>query len=299
MLSTLAIIIRGMLMGIADSIPGVSGGTVAMIVGIYERLIGAISNFGLDFVKMVLKGQWKAAWNHVDLGFLITLILGIAIGLGSFSVLITHLLAHHLPVTFACFMGMILASVLILYRQISQKTILNILAMVIGTVAAYFITSIPQVQGNDGNLLYIFVCGAIAICAMILPGISGSYILLILGEYHHIIHRVKELAQGRTTVSDFLTLCVFGCGCVLGLLFFSRFLKYLLKHYHSTTLAVLTGFMIGSLRCLWPFQVQDGKEFKMLAMTDFSTATQIHVVIALILGLAIVLLLERIANKLG
>ncbi len=299
MISSLAIIVRGVLMGIADSIPGVSGGTVAMIVGIYERLIGAISNFGLDFVKMVLKGHWKAAWKHVDLGFLLTLILGIAIGLGSFSVLITHLLAHHLPVTFACFMGMILASVVILYRQISQKTILNIIAMAIGAVAAYYITSIPQVQGNDGNLLYIFVCGAIAICAMILPGISGSYILLILGEYHLIIHRVKELAQGRTTVSDFITLCVFGCGCALGLLFFSRFLKYLLKHYHSVTLAVLTGFMLGSLRCLWPFQEMVEEEFKMLQMSSFTTTEQIYVLIALIAGLAVVLLLEKIANKLG
>lgn len=284
-------------MGIADSIPGVSGGTVAMIVGIYERLIQAISNFNAKFLTLLLQRKWTAAFQHVDFGFLMLLLLGIAAGLGASSVVMHDLLRNHLPVTFAAFMGMILASVVILFRKIAHKTFACGIAMVLGAAAAYFITTMNQLTGQDGNLLYVFGCGLIAICAMILPGISGSYVLLILGEYAPIIGRVKELAQGRTTVPDFLTLCVFGCGCVLGLLCFSHFLKYLLKNHHSVTLSVLTGFMIGSLRCLWPFQQQVGKAFEMLPMNHFTQQTQINALCALLAGLVGVLLLEKIAGS--
>ncbi len=296
MISTFFIFIRGILMGIADSIPGVSGGTVAMIVGIYERLIGAISSVDTEFLSLLFHGKPMKALKHMDFGFLFVLILGIMVGLGGFSILMTHLLAHHLPVTFAAFMGMIVASVIILFRRIKHKDVLCGVAIAVGTVLAYYITSLPQLAGQDGNLGYIFVCGIIAICAMILPGISGSYILLILGEYAPIIARVKNLAQMKTTPEDLLTLCIFGCGCVIGLLAFSRILKFLLKHHHSLTLSILTGFMLGSIRCLWPFQEQAGKSFRMLSIQDFSSQTQIYVLCAFLSGLVGVLILEQAAT---
>ena len=300
MLSSIFIFLRGALMGIADSIPGVSGGTVAMIVGIYERLVSAISSFDAKFVSLLFGKKFKAAFKHADLGFLGTLLFGIIVGLGGSSVVMHHLLKNHLPVTFAVFMGMILASVLILFNQIKKKTFACGIALTLGTIAAYFVTTMNPMAGQDSNLLYIFVCGLVAICAMILPGISGSYILLILGEYAQIIARVKDLVHLKTTSSDFLTLCVFGIGCVLGLLTFSRLLKFLLKKYHGVMLSLLTGFMLGSIACLWPFQrmtlTMDGHmKFDRLAMNAFSTQEQIYVWCALFAGLLGVLLLEHIA----
>lgn len=290
-------------MGIADSIPGVSGGTIAMIVGIYERLVSAISSFDAEFLSLLFGKKIKAAFKHADLGFLGTLLFGIIVGLGGSSVVMHHLLKNHLPVTFAAFMGMILASVLILFNRIQKKTFACGIAMALGTFAAYFVTTMNPMIGQDSNLLYIFVCGLVAICAMILPGISGSYILLILGEYAQIISRVKDLVHLKTTPGDFLTLCVFGIGCVLGLLAFSRLLKFLLKKYHGIMLSLLTGFMLGSITCLWPFQKMtttlDGHmKFERLGMSAFSTQDQIYVLCALLAGLLGVLLLEHIALSL-
>lgn len=299
MLSSIFIFLRGVLMGVADSIPGVSGGTIAMIVGIYERLVNSISSFDSRFLSLFFGKKIKAALKHVDFGFLGILLLGIVAGLGGSSVVMHHLLANHLSVTFAVFMGMILASVLILFNRIQKKTFACGLAMALGTFAAWFVTTMNPMVGQDSNLLYIFLCGLVAICAMILPGISGSYILLILGEYAAIITRVKDLAHLKTTPNDFLTLCVFGTGCVLGLLAFSRLLKYLLKKYHGIMLSILTGFMLGSITCLWPFQKMtfsgDHMEFKRLAMSDFSTHDQICVWCAMLAGLVSVLVLEHIA----
>ena len=300
MISSIFIFLRGALMGVADSIPGVSGGTVAMIVGIYERLVSAISSFDTQFLSLLFGGKFKAAFKHADLGFLGTLLFGIIVGLGGSSVVMHHLLKNHLSVTFAAFMGMILASVLILFNQIKKKTFACGIALTLGTLAAYFVTTMNPMAGQDSNLLYIFVCGLVAICAMILPGISGSYILLILGEYAAIITRVKDLVHLKTTPGDFLTLCVFGTGCVLGLLAFSRLLKFLLKKYHGVMLSLLTGFMLGSITCLWPFQkmttTMDGHmKFESLKMSAFSTQEQIYVWCALLTGLVGVLVLEHIA----
>ncbi|MBQ4144281.1 MAG: DUF368 domain-containing protein [Thermoguttaceae bacterium] len=299
-ISSFFIFVRGILMGIADSVPGVSGGTVAMIVGIYERLVNAISSFGMEFLSLLLKRKWKDAFHHADMGFFLTLLLGIIVGLGAFSIIMTDLLQNHIPVTFGAFMGMILASVIILFRQIRKKDFASGAAMVIGAIFAWWITTMDPIDaGQDHSLLYIFMCGLVAICAMILPGISGSYILLILGEYHLIIERVKDLAHFRTTPSDLLTLCVFGAGCVIGLLSFSRVLKYLLKNHHSITLSVLTGFMAGSLNCLWPFQQQIEGEFVRFGMSEFSVQTQIYALCALLAGLVGVLVLEQIASFLA
>jgi len=303
MFSSIFIFLRGVLMGIADSIPGVSGGTVAMIVGIYERLVNAISCFDTRFLALLFGGKLKEALKHVDFAFLATLLLGIVVGLGGSSVIMHQLLLDHLPVTFAAFMGMILASVVILFRQITKKTFACGIAMVLGVAVAYFVTTMNPMAGQDSNLLYVFGCGVVAICAMILPGISGSYILLILGEYAPIIARVKDLAHGQTTLNDFLTLCVFGTGCVLGLLSFSRLLKFLLKNYHGVMLSLLTGFMLGSITCLWPFQrmtlVDGHMKFERLALNSVSAQTMVYALCALLAGLVGVLVLEKVASVLN
>lgn len=298
MLSRFLIFLRGILMGIADSVPGVSGGTVAMIVGIYERLVQAISSFDVTFLSHVLHRRWKEAFKHADCGFLLILLLGIAAGLGTSSVVMANLLQNYIPVTFAAFMGMILASVIILFRQIRKRTFACGIALVLGIVFAAGITLMNPLAGQDGNLLYIFCCGLIAICAMILPGISGSYILLILGEYAPIIGRVKDIVHFQSSPADLLTLCVFGSGCVVGLLAFSRLLKFLLKYHHSITLSTLTGFMTGSLACLWPFQQQVEGHFQRVSITEFSFETQIFALCALLSGFVGVLALEKAASLL-
>lgn len=300
MLSAFFIFVRGILMGMADSVPGVSGGTVAMIVGIYERLVTAISHFDAKFAWLFFRRKFRQASEYADVGFLATLLLGIVIGLGGSSIFMHTLLTDYRSLTFGAFMGMILASVVILYRQIQNKNYVSILAMAIGAVLAWWVTTMNPLAERDGDLLYVFGCGVIAICAMILPGISGSYILVILREYDPIIARVKNLACFQTTFQDLLTLIIFGSGCVIGLLAFSHLLKYLLKNFHRLTLSVLTGFMAGSITCLWPFQQLDSKSgsFQNVSITNFPIQTQVYVFCAILAGLVGVLVLEKVASAL-
>ncbi len=299
MFSSFFIFVRGILMGIADSVPGVSGGTVAMIVGIYERLVTAISHFNAKFLMYLAFRKFRQASEYADVGFLTTLLLGILVGLGSSSIFMHTLLTDYRSITFGAFMGMILASVIILYRQIQNKNSISMAAMVIGAVLAWWVTTMNPLMGRDGDLLYIFSCGVIAICAMILPGISGSYILVILGEYEPIITRVKNLACFQTTIQDLLTLVIFGSGCVVGLLAFSHLLKYLLKNHYRLTLSVLTGFMAGSIRCLWPFQKQISESsFQNISFMEVPVQTQVYVLCAFLAGLVGVLVLEKAASAL-
>ncbi|MDO4424349.1 MAG: DUF368 domain-containing protein [Planctomycetia bacterium] len=298
MLSAFFIFVRGILMGIADSVPGVSGGTVAMIVGIYERLVTAISHFDTKFLSLLSARKVRQAASHTDFGFLATLLLGIIVGLGGSSIFMHTLLTDYRSVTFGAFMGMILASVIILYRQIKNKNFACGAAMVIGAFLAWYVTTMNPLTGRDDDLLYVFGCGLTAICAMILPGISGSYILLILGEYEPIIARVKDLASFQTTPQDLLTLCVFGSGCVIGLLAFSHLLKYLLRVHHSVTISTLTGFMAGSITCLWPFQKEIENVFQNVSFMEFPIQTRIYALCAFLAGLVGVLALEKAASLL-
>lgn len=265
-------VVRGLLMGGADIIPGVSGGTVALILGIYERLVSAISRFDRELLRLVAARRWQSAAQYVDLRFLTALVSGILLGIVSLASLMHHLLEHHLAPTMAAFFGLILASSLIVGGMVGPKGFRHRLACFaigfVGIVIAYWIVS--QTGGASGSGLgYTFVCGMIGISAMILPGISGAYILLLMGMYSEITGIIKKLPKLEVTGSEFLSLVVFAAGCVVGLLLFSRVLRWLLVRWHSETLSLLCGFMLGSLYRIWPFQTDLTPEISELKHKQF------------------------------
>ena len=233
-------------MGAADIVPGVSGGSIALITGIYEELLRSINSFNGDSLKLLLRFEFKEFFKAVNGAFLVSLFLGILTSIFSLSKLITYLMDEHPIPLWSFFCGLILISAFLILKDIKKWSIGVIIALIIGTVAAYFITELPPTSSPDA-LWFTFVAGAIAICAMILPGISGSFILLILGKYEPILHAVSE--------RDFVTLAVFALGCIVGLLSFSRVISWLLKHYYSITIGLLSGFMLGSINKLWPWKI--------------------------------------------
>ena len=246
-------VIRGFCMGAADTVPGVSGGTVALILGHYERLVAAISQLDLTAVGMFKDKQFAAVAKHTDARFLVALAVGIGIGVITLSGLMHWLLDHRMPHTLAVFLGLLLASLWVVQRSIDRWTLGRVVAALAGAVVAIAITILPAAAGNLA-LPYLFFSAAVAICAMILPGISGAFVLLLLGVYHHVTGLVKETVQGQIPAGSLVQMVVFGAGCVIGLLTFSRVLKWLLDHHHELTMAWLLGLMVGSMGKLWPLQ---------------------------------------------
>lgn len=252
-------VLRGFLMGSADVVPGVSGGTVALIVGVYERLVTAISRFDLRFVDYLRRRELSAAMKHVDLPFLITLGSGILAGIVSLGSTMESLLlgTTSRPLTLAAFLGMIVASSVLVARWVEARTTADkICFFVIGLLSAllaFWITGLKQTSA-DVTLGYVFVCGVIGICAMILPGLSGAYLLLVLGLYSHLTSILHRLAHGEIVRDDLTTVVVFGSGCAVGLVSFSKVLKWLLLNHRRPTMAVLCGLMVGAIRKVWPFQ---------------------------------------------
>lgn len=245
--------LKGMAMGIAEVIPGVSGGTIAFITGIYEKLIDSIKAFGPELITALRKGGIKQGWQTVNGNFLLALFTGMAIGLVSGVFGVVHLLENYPVLLWSFFFGLIIASAIYIGRQVGKWTAVEIIGLLIGIAVAYFITVASPAEGNRA-LWFVFICGAIAISALMLPGISGSFILLLLGMYTYIIPTVKDTL--KTLNPDGLgVLIVFALGCALGLFVFSRILSLLLHRYHQPTMAVLTGFMIGSLNRIWPWRV--------------------------------------------
>ncbi len=256
---------RGLLMGAADIVPGVSGGTMALILGIYERLIAAISHVDVELLGLVKDRRWSDAIEHADLRFLATLLAGIGAGVVSLASLMHYLLEHEMSATFGAFFGLILVSSWIVSKLIENWSAVEGAAAALGAVFAFWLTGLVPVAAEP-SLLYVFASGAVAICAMILPGISGAFILLIMGMYYHVTGLLKGLASGAVTGEAISTLVIFVAGCLTGILAFSRVLRFLLDRYHSVTMAVLCGFMFGSLRKIWPFKIEidpdSAKKFK-------------------------------------
>ncbi len=233
-------------MGAADIVPGVSGGSIALITGIYEELLQSINSFNGRNLKLLLKFEFKAFFQAVNGAFLLSLFLGIMTSVFSLSKLITYLMAEHPIPLWSFFCGLILIAAFLILKDIKKWSFGVLVALIVGTIIAYYITELPPTSSPDA-LWFTFVAGAIAICAMILPGISGSFILLILGKYESVLQAVSE--------RDFLTLAVFALGCVVGLLSFSRIISWLLKRYYSLTIGLLSGFMLGSINKLWPWKI--------------------------------------------
>ncbi len=250
--STVQLILKGAAMGIAEVIPGVSGGTIAFISGIYERLIDSIKNItGLVMEPSLLLNP-KELWKRIDGGFLSMVFGGMLLGLvvGIFG--ISYLLEHYPEPLWGFFFGLILASVVYLLGEIKPLNLSNYIAVIIGAIIAYMIVTVAPAEGT-GSLVFVFIAGAIAICALVLPGVSGSFILLLMGMYSIIIPAVKDVLS-MNDLSKLSLIVVFGLGCVTGLFLFSRLIHWLLNNYKNNTLALMTGFMLGSLYKIWPWR---------------------------------------------
>lgn len=287
--------LKGIGMGAADVVPGVSGGTIAFIVGIYEELIDSIKSINLTSLKMLCSLKFSRFWKSVNGNFLLAILSGIGLSVFSLAKLITYLLVQEPVLVWSFFFGLVLASIWFVSREVAQWNAKTVIAFAAGAVAAYAITiTTPAETSND--LWFIFLCGAIAICAMILPGISGSFILVLLGKYFFIMDAVKSL---RISV-----LLVFAGGSVIGISLFSRALSYALHRFHDITIAILSGFMLGSLNKVWPWKetietyIDRHGVAKPLIETNILPDRQLWEAIGLAFaGFAIVYLLERLSLK--
>ena len=244
--------VKGACMGAADVIPGVSGGTIAFIMGIYDEFVGSLASINGEALKLLIKGRFSAFWKHIHGSFLLSLVIGIGASVIALAGLMQMLLSDYPIQTWAFFFGLIVASSLFIIRGISGWKLREGLMLVFGILLGMVICTLSPTQTPDG-VWFIFLSGALAICAMILPGISGSFILLILGKYQFIMSCISGLFSGVDFCQNLLILSAFGCGAVVGILGFSRFLHWLLARWQKETMIVLAGFIIGSLVKIWPW----------------------------------------------
>ncbi len=241
----LVLALKGCAMGTADVVPGVSGGTIAFISGIYEELIESIRSVDLTALKLLARLRLRDFWRRIHGNFLLPLFCGIGVAVFSLARLMTYLLEHHPVAVWSFFFGLIVASALLVARQVGRWNGLRVAALCLGIGAAWWITFATPAETPE-TWWFVFLSGAIAICAMILPGISGAFILLLLGKYQFILQAVSDL--------NIPVLLVFLAGAVVGIVSFSHLLAWLLERWHDTTVAVLMGFMIGSLNKVWPWK---------------------------------------------
>ena len=233
-------------MGAADIVPGVSGGTIAFITGIYEELLKSISSINFKIFSLLKDKNIKSAWHKINGNFLICIFSGILFSVFSLSKTITFLINSYPVLVWSFFFGLILASSFIIGRTIRSWNFQKVVSLTFGALIAFGITRLSPVE-NPESIFYIFMSGAIAICAMVLPGVSGSFILLLMGSYTLILNALNEL--------NLTIVLVFSFGCLIGLLFFTRLLSNLFKSYRDLTISVLTGFLIGSLDKVWPWKI--------------------------------------------
>lgn len=299
----LILFLKGIAMGAADVIPGVSGGTIAFIAGIYERLINALSSIDLSLIQLLRKEGFLAVWKKVDGLFLLVLISGIGSSILSLAKLVTYLLEFHPIPLWSFFLGLIIASVVVVQRQMKQVKWIHLIPFIVGIAFAWWITTLVPAQTTNA-LWFVFLSGAIAICAMILPGISGSFILVVLGKYQYILESLQEL---RIEV-----ILVFMAGCFIGLLSFVRLVKWLFSRYHDLSIAVLGGFMVGSLNKVWPWKItlesaqiedkivplvqENVSPFAFEALTG-APAEIVSAMISAAVGLALILVLEYVGQR--
>lgn len=295
LLKYVGVAFKGACMGAADVIPGVSGGTIAFLMGIYQELLDSIKSVNGEAFKLLFKGKIAEFWKHINGNFLASLFVGILVSVFSLARLMKYLLEFHPIPLWSFFFGLILASAIYILKGLDKWSIQNIIALLIGVGIAAFICVASPAQTPDA-LWFIFLSGAIAICAMILPGISGSFILLLLGKYAFVMTAVTEL--------NIPVLAVFALGCGIGIISFSHFLSWLLKKFYMLTIALLSGFMLGSLLKVWPWKVPGAAEgfdypalpaqFEQVTGLDAQLGTSIAFAV---LGLAIVLVIEFVAAK--
>ena len=302
------LVLKGMGMGAADVVPGVSGGTIAFISGIYEELIDTISRVNFKTISILFKKGLKPFWKAMNGNFLLAVLSGIAISILSLSKLISYLLENEPIATWSFFFGLIIASIPLVARKVKNWSGSRYFAFAAGAIIAWLLTDLPPVT-EPGALWYLFISGMIAICAMILPGISGSFILILLGSYFTILTALND--------RDITTVLVFIAGAVTGLLVFSKFLKFMFTRFHDITVATLAGFLLGSLNKIWPWKnvlewfvkhPGEANEQKIaLVEENILPATYTNLtgepsqittaIIMAVVGIAIIFILEKVAVK--
>jgi len=292
--------LKGIAMGAADAVPGVSGGTIAFISGIYEELISTISDINISLFKTLQKEGFLAFWKQCNGNFIVALLTGILVSYVSFMRLAKYLIEHHPILIWSFFFGLIVASIFFVGRQIKTWNLQVIFGLIFGAFAAFYITTIPSMTSNEQPLFLLFA-GALAICAMILPGISGSFILVILGAYKVLSDALHDF--------DLKRVGLFAFGAIVGLLSFSHVLKWLFKHYHNLTLAILTGFILGSLNKIWPWkevltwrQNSEGHLVplleKSISPSSYEGNPQLAYAISLmVIGFLTIFILEKLGSK--
>lgn len=305
--------VKGMAMGAADVVPGVSGGTIAFISGIYEELIRTIKSADLQALKLLFGFKLKEFWEHINGSFLMPLLFGIVVSIISLAKGITYLLENQPVLIWSFFFGLIIASILFIIKQVKQWSMGSVGALIFGAVLAYGITEVAPAQIPDG-LIYIFFAGALAICAMILPGISGSFILLLLGAYSTILGAVSG-AIDAVRAGEWVefaghagVLGVFVAGCAVGITSFARVLSWMFQNAYNATIALLSGFMLGSLNKVWPWKItlewrknSHGADVPFIQENVWPLAYDgepniLMAVILMVLGFGVVFILERLAE---
>jgi putative membrane protein len=299
LLQYIFITLKGIAMGAADVVPGVSGGTIAFISGIYEELITSINNINLSLIKIWKNEGFNGFWNKLNGNFLVALFLGIFISLFSLATLVSWLLENEPVLLWSFFFGLVAASIFFVGKEITRWNMGTITILILGAAIAYFITTLPASE-NATSLPYLFISGALAVCAMILPGISGAFILVLLGSYKTILDAVHE-----RNVQVVLTVAI---GAIFGLLSFAKLLKWMFSHYKNLTLALLTGFILGSLNKIWPWKlvletkiigdkIIPLKEQNVFPANFEGDPQFMFAIIAAIIGFSLIFILEKVASK--
>lgn len=289
------LVLKGMGMGAADVVPGVSGGTIAFMAGIYDELINSIKSINVSNLKLLFKGRTAEFWRGINGNFLLSIILGVGTSIFSLAKLMTWLLTDYPIFVWSFFFGLVLASTWVVSRDVKEwnwKTVLSFLAG--AGIACYITLATPAETPSNG--FFVFLCGAVAVCAMILPGISGSFILVLLGKYFYIMEAVKTL--------DIVKLAMFGAGAIIGITSFSRALSYALKNFRNITLSVLTGFMLGSLNKVWPWKKvvefytdSHGVTKPLIEENIAPDQYVVEAVVIMIVGFSLVYFLEKLSSK--
>ncbi len=293
------ITLKGIAMGAADVVPGVSGGTIAFISGIYEELINSINNVRPSLITTFKNDGFKAFWEKANGNFLAALFIGIFISLFSLATIVSWLLENEPILLWSFFFGLVSASIYFVGKEIEKWNITAIIALILGAAIAYYITTLPPNE-NIESLPFLFLSGALAVCAMILPGISGAFILVLLGSYKTILEAVHE-----RNIKIVITV---GLGAIFGLLSFAKLLKWMFANYKNLTLAILTGFIIGSLNKIWPWKkVLETKVFgdKIIPISEQSVSPFsfdgdpkiMFAILLAILGFSLIFIMEKVANK--
>ena len=280
-IGNLRVFFCGVFMGVADAIPGVSGGTIALLLGIYEELIGSISNFNINLFQNLKKKGIKYCWNKINGNFLLSLISGVLLSLVSFVKIFSILIQDYPLFIWSFFLGLILATLFVINRNIKKWDIANFILIFIFAFLTILLSIINPSMSENINLFYIFICGIIASSAMILPGISGSLILVILGVYTLIINALNNL--------EYNIILVFLIGCIIGIINFSKIIKWLFHNYRDYTFSIMLGLVIGSIYTVWPWR-------KSLTYEVTNEYIFLSVVIT-ILGFAVIYALEKISKK--